>query len=131
MILGDVESPHAHYLSDPLLIVVHTLVCTAPVEMDPFRFSLQNEHCVAGLPFFLTSNNGRSVCVHPETRCPLMQVAQANFLSLMRTILPLLYARICLARCCYDVYGGSAGANCIYREGSVNSRKRGNRSACV
>ena len=61
MILGDVESPHAHCLSDHLLTVVHTLVCTAPVEIDPFRFSLQNEHCVAGLPFFLTSNNGRSV----------------------------------------------------------------------
>ena len=86
MTFGDGASPHAHYCQIKSQTFARTLVCTAPVDVDPFRFSLQNEHCVAGLPFFLTSNNGRSVCVHPDTRCPLMQVAHANFLSLMRTI---------------------------------------------
>lgn len=65
---------------------MRTLVCTVPWLPLLLRFSRQYWHCVAGRPFFLTSNNGRSVCVQPDTRCPLMQVAQANFLSLMRTM---------------------------------------------
>lgn len=64
-----------------------TLVCTLPAPLPPLRFSRQYWHCVAGRPFFLTSKRGRSVCVHPETRCPLMQVAHAYFLSLMSTMI--------------------------------------------
>ena len=61
-----------------------TRVWTIPAA--PLRFSRQKLHCVAGRPFFFTSNRGRSECVHPDTRWPLMHVAHANFLSLMRTI---------------------------------------------
>jgi hypothetical protein len=74
------------YISHPAARTL-TLVWTDPFDMLPFRLSLQWKHWVVGLPFFLTSNRGRSVWVHPEVRCPLIHVAQANFFSLIRTMM--------------------------------------------
>jgi hypothetical protein len=37
------------------------------------RSSRQCSHWVIGRPFFLTSNRGRSLCLHADERCPLMQ----------------------------------------------------------
>jgi hypothetical protein len=40
-----------------------------------FRSSRQCSHWVTGRPFFFISKSGRSVCLHAEDLCPLMQVS--------------------------------------------------------
>ena len=57
----------------------------AQVHLPCIFFVLRNSrhfsHCETGLPFFLTSNNGRSECWHPDERCPLMQDSLSRRLS--------------------------------------------------
>ena len=72
---------NGRWLGSPFLVAVEAAVSSLPIHIHLtwtcflFLSSRQCSHWVTGLPFFLISYSGRSVCLHAEERCPLMHVS--------------------------------------------------------